>query len=153
MTFKMKHLILLRYLKEYFGSVSVGISDCRTRSTFKTCSAAGHVDSKTSANEHFYRSKFSVNFKYYAFKTTVRKNYLLLNRGFFRCHDQQAKWNDKKSFSPTLLKLSNLVLFHKKEIFQVALLSTSWKTHAQECTKIILDNIGNNEEKTDISLK
>ena len=27
------------------------------------------------------------------------------------------------------------------------------KTHAQECAKIILDNMGNNEEKTDISLK
>ena len=153
MTFKMKHLILLRYLKEYFGSVSVGISDCRTRSTFKNVFGCRTCRLKNVCKWTFYRSKFSVNFKYYAFKTTVRKNYLLLNRGFFRCHDQQAKWNDKKSFSPTLLKLSNLVLFHKKAIFQVALLSTSWKTHAQECTKIILDNIGNNEEKTDISLK
>ena len=88
MTFKMKHLILLRYLKEYFGSVSVGILTAGHGVLSKTCSAAGHVDSKTSANEHFYRSKFSVNFKYYAFK---KKNYLLLNRGFFRCHDQQPK--------------------------------------------------------------
>ena len=38
-------------------------------------------------------------------------------------------------------------------IFQVVLTSTSRKTHAQECAKIILDNMGNNEEKTDVSLK
>ena len=50
-------------------------------------------------------------------------------------------------------KISNLVLFHKKAIFQVVLISTSRKTHAQECVKIILDNMGNNEEKTQISLK
>ena len=50
-------------------------------------------------------------------------------------------------------QISNLVLFYKKAIFQVVLTSTSRKTHAQECAKIILDNMGNNEEKTDISLK
>ena len=88
----MKHLILLRYLKEHFRSVSVEISDCRTRSIFKkTCSAAGHVDTETSANQHFRRSIFTVNFKCYAFETRIRKNHLLLNRGFFRCHDQQAE--------------------------------------------------------------
>ena len=38
----------------------------------------------------------------------------------------------------------NLVLFHKKVVFQVALISTSKKI--QECAKIILDNMGNNEE-------
>ena len=50
-------------------------------------------------------------------------------------------------------QISNLVLFHKKAIFQVVLTSTSRKTHAQECAKIILENMGKNEEKTDISLK
>ena len=44
-------------------------------------------------------------------------------------------------------KISNLALFHRKAIFQVVLISTSRKTLAQECAKIILDNMGNNEEK------
>ena len=38
-------------------------------------------------------------------------------------------------------------MFHKKAIFQVELISMSRKTHAQECEKIILDNMKNNEEK------
>ena len=50
-------------------------------------------------------------------------------------------------------QISNLVFFHKKAIFQVVLISTSRKTHAQECVKRILENMGNNEEKTNISLK
>ena len=44
-------------------------------------------------------------------------------------------------------QFSNLVLFHKKAIFQMVLISTSRKTHAQECAKITLENMGNNEEK------
>ena len=50
-------------------------------------------------------------------------------------------------------QISNRVLFHKKAIFPVVLISTSRKTHAQECVKIILGNMGNNEEKTNISKK
>ena len=50
-------------------------------------------------------------------------------------------------------QISILVLFHEKEIFQAVFISTSRKTHAQECAKTLLDNVGNDEEKTDISLK
>ena len=112
----------------------------------KTCSAAGHVDTKTSANPHFCRSVFTVNFKCYPFETRIKKNCLLLNRGFFLYHDQQAEMIRHKLFANiTKNQTYNLVLFHKKVVFQVALISTSKKI--QECAKIILDNMGNNEEK------
>ena len=44
-------------------------------------------------------------------------------------------------------QISNLVLIHEKAIFQVVLISRSRKTHAQGCTKMILDSMENNEEK------
>ena len=87
-----------------------------------------------------------MNFKCYAFETRIKKNCLLLNRGFFLYHDQQAEMIRHKLFANiTKNQTYNLVLFHKKVIFQVALISTSKKI--QECAKIILDNMGNSEEK------
>ena len=112
----------------------------------KTYSAAAHVDTKASANQHFCRCIFTVNFKRYAFKTRLGKITYFSTVVSFAA--MVNKLNEKIRH-----QISNLVLFHKEAIFQVVLTSTSRRTHAQECAKIILNNMGNNEEKTDISLK
>ena len=140
----MKHLIFLRYFKEHFRSVSVEISDCQTRSIFKNLFGC--------KNKKRLQINISAVFKSYAFETRIKKNCLLLNRGFFLYHDQQAEMIRHKLFANiTKNQTYNLVLFHRKVIFQVILISTSKKI--QECAKIILDNMGNNEEKNRYFIK
>ena len=114
----MKHLILLRYLKEHFRSVSVEISDSHSLWTLNVTLLRQELGKIT-------------------YFSTVVSFAAMVN-----------KLNEKIRH-----QISNLVLFHKKAIFQVVLTSTSRKTHAQECAKIILENMGKNEKKTDISLK